>query len=134
MEENNHLDKLYEARIKEYYRKFDQRQPMEVFEQDFHWDDLLISSPSSNISTKEEYAAFYSEVTEAYIDSHHQVDNFIITHQSDDLVNVACDVVFTAKQKPALTSVEVAGRIQFSFRPALEEGVWKISRYLISVK
>ncbi|ELA6610342.1 nuclear transport factor 2 family protein [Vibrio alginolyticus] len=134
MQESDHLPKHFEAKIKEYYRKFDQREPLVAFEQDFHWGDLLISSPATNISSKEQYADFYSEVIEAYIDSHHQVDNFIITHQSDDLVNAACDVVFTAKQKPGLTPIEVTGRIQFSFRPMPEEGSWKISRYLIGVK
>ena len=34
------IAKELEAFVKEYYRKFDSREPLEAFEYDFHWSDF----------------------------------------------------------------------------------------------
>lgn len=120
-----------EAFVKEYYRKFDSREPLEAFEGDFHWSDFLITSSSVRITTKEEYASFYEEVVASFVDSSHLVSNFIVTHESDNLINAACNVIFTAKQRSTHSPVEMSGLLQFSFVPSHDNASWKISRYLI---
>ncbi|WP_210455609.1 nuclear transport factor 2 family protein [Vibrio crassostreae] len=115
-----------EAFVKEYYRKFDSREPLKAFEGDF-----LITSSSVRITTKEEYASFYEEVVASFVDSSHVVSNFIVTHESDNLINAACNVIFTAKQRSTHSPVEMSGLLQFSFVPSHDNASWKISRYLI---
>jgi len=121
----------FEALVKEYYRKFDLRLPLDQFESDFDWDDFIIRSPDSKVTTKQEYADFYQHISDAFVDSNHKVSNFIVTEQDDRCANAECEVVFTAKQQPSLTSVIVRGYIQFSFRAYNTPDEWRISRYII---
>ncbi|HHF0522400.1 TPA: nuclear transport factor 2 family protein [Vibrio alginolyticus] len=130
--EDSIVNKL-EAFVKEHYRKFDSREPLEAFEDDFQWSDFLITSSSVCITTKEEYVSFYEEVVASFIDSSHRISNFVTTHESNDLINAACTVIFTAKQRSTLSPIEVLGRLLFSFVPSHDNSSWKISRYLIYV-
>lgn len=125
------IAKELEAFVKEYYRKFDSREPLEAFEHDFHWSDFLITSSNVRITTKEEYASFYEEVIASFADSSHLVSNFNITRENDELINATCNVIFTAKQSSTLSPVEISGRLQFSFVPSPNNAFWAISRYLI---
>lgn len=133
MKADDSIANKIEGFVKEYYRKFDSRESLEAFEHDFCWDDFLIKSSSIDVKTKEEYASFYKEVVESFVDSRHMVSNFIVTHESDHIINAACNVLFTAKQRSTLSPVEVSGRLQFSFVPSRDNTSWKISRYLIGV-
>ena len=131
MKLNDSIAHKLETFIKDYYQKFDTREPLEAFAHDFHWDDFLIASASVHVSTKEEYALFYKEIVASFVDSNHAVSNFIITHESDHQIKAACDVIFTAKQKTTLTPVAVSGRLKFCFVPSHDNASWQLSRYLI---
>ncbi|WED23813.1 alkene reductase [Vibrio sp. JC009] len=121
-----------EAFILDYYRKFDAREAAEAFEEDFEWDGFLMSSPDRKIRTEQEYQQFYAETSEVFINSAHKVENFMMTRKANDSIEAACDVTFTAHQKPEpLTQIEVKGRIRFVLKPGEKPGSWKINQYLI---
>lgn len=94
-----------------------------------------MSTPDRKIRTEQEYQQFYAETSEVYLDSVHKVENFMLTRKTTEIIEVACDVTFSANKKPEpLTAIEVKGRIRFVLKPGEKPGRWKINQYLVAVE
>ncbi|HHF0522856.1 TPA: alkene reductase [Vibrio alginolyticus] len=121
--------------ILNYYRKFDAREAVEAFSEDFDWDGFLMNTPDRQIRTEKEYKQFYAETSETFTDSFHKVENFMLTRKAKDSIEAACDVIFTAqKRTEPTTKVEVTGRVQFVLKQRGQSDTWKINQYRVGVK
>lgn len=123
--------------ILSYYRKLDDGEPLDAFEEYFLWDDFKIVNADRVIDSFEQYAAWYSEVQATLFDRRHIITKMRIENPDDHLSIVSLDMVFQGRTweygSPKSKDVRVNGTVEWHLKRDPASKRMKAIRYLVEI-
>jgi flavin reductase (DIM6/NTAB) family NADH-FMN oxidoreductase RutF len=124
--------------IFDYYRKLDNAEPIEAFENFFFWDDFTIDNEGAIIDSHDKYKEWYNKIQASHFDRRHIINKIKIEQgEVEDDFRVILDMFYQARSwKPGearSTNIRVAGKIEWFLKKDPSSGRLKAHQYIVNL-